>query len=211
MCAVIGAFVNKPQEKDFKIIENIFLESKIRGLHATGLSYVKNDKILTIKYAISADEFIKKVNIRNLVNEDGNLYLIGHCRYSTSDLEYNQPIADDELSVVHNGVITQEPYEKWERHFGLKCEGKNDTELLFQTLKKTKDISEIHEKWPNSSIAAISLDKYKIIKWFRNGKRPLYYAMNDTQAFIFSTKDIAKRANVPGEYYKILAEKDLQC
>ena len=47
MCSVIGALIQNPTAKDFETIRNIFLESKIRGMHATGLSYIKDNKIVT--------------------------------------------------------------------------------------------------------------------------------------------------------------------
>ena len=94
------------------MLHRVFLESRIRGMHATGLSYVKANSIVTQKLPVSADKF--PFDFESYLNEDGNLYLVGHCRYSTSDLEYNQPIANERVSVVHNGVITQELYEDWE-------------------------------------------------------------------------------------------------
>ena len=111
MCSVIGAIIKEPRAEDFLMLHRVFLESKIRGMHATGISFVKHGKLATDKRAIPADDF--PFNFPSYVNEDGNLYLIGHCRYSTSDLEFNQPIANENLSVVHNGVITQELPEKW--------------------------------------------------------------------------------------------------
>ena len=106
MCGVVGAILIEPSKEDLLMLHRVFLESKIRGMHATGISYVKNNKVITEKLPVPANEFPFK--FAEYVNENGNLYLVGHCRYSTSDLEFNQPIATDDRSVVHNGVITQE-------------------------------------------------------------------------------------------------------
>jgi glutamine phosphoribosylpyrophosphate amidotransferase len=95
MCSVIGAIIKEPRAEDLLMLHRVFLESKIRGMHATGLSYVKNGQIVTIKHPVPADEF--PFNFAEYINEDGNLYIVGHCRYSTSDLEYNQPISNDNL------------------------------------------------------------------------------------------------------------------
>ena len=57
MCSVIGAVLKEPSLKDFEILRRVFLESKIRGMHATGISYIKHGKIITIKRPVPASEF----------------------------------------------------------------------------------------------------------------------------------------------------------
>jgi glutamine phosphoribosylpyrophosphate amidotransferase len=162
-------------------------------MHATGISYVKNGQIITDKRPVPADEF--PFNFPSYVNEDGSLYLIGHCRYSTSDLEYNQPIANDNLSVVHNGVITQELPEKWKELYGYDCETKNDTELILHT---AEDCESPLLRWKDSSLAVIELHVDKRIRFYRNGKRPLYLTSISNGCIITSTSDVPKRAEVPG-------------
>ena len=192
MCSVIGAIIKEPRAEDFLMLHRVFLESKIRGMHATGISYVKHGKIITEKRPVPADEF--PFNFPSYVNEDGSLYMIGHCRYSTSDLEFNQPIANENVSVVHNGVITQELYEDWELLHGYTCEGKNDTELLLRSLE---DYSPL-QHWKHSSLAVIELYTDKRIRFYRNGKRPLYLTSISNGCIITSTADVPKRAEVPG-------------
>ncbi len=191
MCAIIGAVIRAPSANDFQLLKRVFHESKIRGMHATGISYVKNGKIFTEKLPVPADQFPFKFS--EYVNEDGNLYLVGHCRYSTSDLEYNQPIANDNLSVVHNGVITQELPENWESLYGYKCDTKNDTELLLHTIEA--DISPL-ERWQDASLSVCVLSVDRKLKVFRNGKRPNYLTFIPNGVIITSTKDIPKRAGI---------------
>jgi len=193
MCSVIGAILLEPTKQDFDMLLRVFLESKIRGMHATGISYVKNKQIVTEKLPIPADKFPFK--FAEYVNEDGNLYLIGHCRYSTSDLEYNQPIANENLSVVHNGVITQELPEKWKELYGYDCETKNDTELILHTAEDCK--SPLIE-WKDSSLAVVELHVGKTLRFYRNGKRPLYLSSIPNGCIITSTSDVPKRAEVLG-------------
>ena len=57
MCSVIGAIIKEPRAEDFLMLHRVFLESKIRGMHATGISYVKHGKIITDKRPVPADEF----------------------------------------------------------------------------------------------------------------------------------------------------------
>lgn len=191
MCAIVGAVVKQPTANDFQLLKRVFHESKIRGMHATGISYVKNGKVFTEKLPVPADQFPFKFS--EYVNEDGNLYLVGHCRYSTSDLEYNQPIANDNLSVVHNGVITQELPEQWKELYGYDCETKNDTELLLHTIQE--DVSPL-ERWRDASLSVCVLSGQKTLKVFRNGKRPNYLTFIPNGVIITSTKDIPKRAGI---------------
>ena len=92
MCSVIGIVIKQPTVKDFQLVRNIFKGSKIRGMHATGMSFLPHwsKEIVTIKDAIPADKFVdvhlQDSSLIDMISDDGVLYLIGHCRYSTSDL-----------------------------------------------------------------------------------------------------------------------------
>jgi glutamine phosphoribosylpyrophosphate amidotransferase len=193
MCAIIGAFIQNPSLEDFESLKRVFLESRIRGMHATGISFLPSwsDKVITIKDAIPADEFVSihmhNDNMKEMINADGNLYLIGHCRYSTSDLLYNQPIANDEHSIVHNGVITQELPENWDKIFQYKCETKNDSELVLHSASPL-------EEFPDASMAVCELTNDKKILFYRNGKRPLWLSQIENGYIITSTADIPRRA-----------------
>ena len=195
MCAVIGALIQNPTKQDFEIIRNIFLESKIRGMHATGISFLPkwNDRVVTIKDSIPADKFVEthlhEDNLKEMINGDGNLYLIGHCRYSTSDLLYNQPIANDEHAIVHNGVITQELPENWKKLFNYDCETKNDSELVLHSGSPL-------EEYQDASMAVCELTIDKKLLVYRNGKRPLYLTSLVNGVIVTSTADIPKRAGV---------------
>lgn len=191
MCAIIGVTLESPTLEDFEMIKRVFLESKIRGMHATGLSYVKNNEVVTEKYPVPADQF--PFNFKDYVNEDGNLYLVGHCRYSTSDLEFNQPIASQSISVVHNGVITQESPNNWKGLYNYNCETKNDTELILRTLEKGLSPLEV---WSDSSLAVCELYADKKLRAYRNGKRPIYLTALDNGVLFTSTKDIPHRAGI---------------
>lgn len=199
MCAIIGVVLNKPTISDFELVKRVFLESGIRGLHATGMSFLPNwsKKIETIIESKPASYFVDthfhNDNFSDMLNEDGNLYLIGHCRYSTSDLEYNQPISNENISIVHNGVMSQELPEKWEDLYGYITKTKNDSELLLKTIEEGK---EPLLEWQNSSISAIELHlQSKSLIYYRNGKRPIYHSKLDNGVIITSTLDIMTRAS----------------
>jgi glutamine phosphoribosylpyrophosphate amidotransferase len=193
MCGVLGIAIKKPSEQEFDLVRQLFIQSMIRGKHATGVSYVKDNKVHTIKEPIPANQFIEKQNLQDWVNEDGNLYCIGHVRYSTSDLAYNQPMATEELSIAHNGVISQEPPETWKETYGYETETKNDSELILRCLENNEKPL---KKFVPSSMSVCTIDNNKIITAFRNEARPLYRFFSSNKIIFASTEDILKRSKI---------------
>jgi glutamine phosphoribosylpyrophosphate amidotransferase len=194
MCGIIAACIKNATEEDLKLTSNLLLQSQIRGKHATGVAYYDGSRVEKFIDSLSAKDFLSKYDINYCISDDGNLYLIGHTRYSTSDLMYNQPILDSGIAVVHNGVITQESSDKWLEHFGYKCNTKNDSELILRAIEV---LDHPLEKFTEASIASCYIDDDHI-SFYRNGLRPLYYAQFDRGVFVSSTLDILKRANIPG-------------
>ena len=193
MCAIIGAYIENPSSRDLTTLADVFRESSIRGLHATGVSWVRDGEVKTRIDSKPATQFLESLDLSNCINEDGNLYLIGHCRYSTSDLEFNQPLWNENISIVHNGVVSQEMPENWERLYGYKCKTRNDSELILHTLEAKK--SPLIE-FSNASMAVVELYKEKRLRFYRNGKRPIYFTSLPNGGIITSTKDIAIRADL---------------
>lgn len=189
--------------KDIVLFESILRESRIRGLHATGVSYLENGIIQTIKEPVGADRFLEKYTLADFVDYDGSLNLIAHCRYSTSDLRFNQPISISSLAVVHNGVISQELPENWPKLYGAigVCETSNDTELLFRTIQlKRNPIVD----WSESSIAALELHWDGTLRAYRNGRRPLYVTPYGEHGLIYtSTADVLIRSGIPEGFYSM--------
>jgi glutamine phosphoribosylpyrophosphate amidotransferase len=188
MCAVIGALIKSPSSKDFEALKRVFVESKIRGMHATGLAYIKGGDVIIDRKPVPADQF--PFDFPSYVNEDGNLYLIGHCRYSTSDLEFNQPIGNDGHAIVHNGVITQELPENWKAKYGYNCQTRNDSELIQHSNDPLVEFDDM-------SMAVCEITSCtKELLVYRNGKRPLYLTTLSNGSIITSTADIPKRAGL---------------
>lgn len=193
MCAIVGCYLQNPSSDDFDLISNVLLESSIRGLHATGVSWIRDGKIHTHIEKLPARSFLQKFDIEKTVNEDGNLYMVGHCRYSTSDLNYNQPLYNNNISIVHNGVVSQEMPENWEKIYGYKCTTRNDSELILHTLEAKK--SPLVE-FAEASMAVVELYRDKTIRFYRNGKRPIYFTSMKNGGIITSTKNIAIRSKL---------------
>ncbi len=193
MCAIIGAVLEKPSDEDLILLKRVILESSIRGLHATGMTVVKNGRLHTRKDSLPAAEFLATVDFFDLLNEDGNLYMVAHCRYSTSDLEYNQPMMNNDISIVHNGVITQELPENWKKLYGFDCQTKNDSELLLKTVESGQNPL---LKWSEASISACEIRSDKTFRFYRNGKRPLQMKTVGSGVIVASTKDIFVRSGI---------------
>jgi glutamine phosphoribosylpyrophosphate amidotransferase len=194
MCGIVGAILIEPSKEDLSMVGRVFFESRIRGKHATGIAYVKNNQVVIDKRPVPADQF--PFDFESYLNEDGNLYLIGHCRYSTSDLEYNQPIGNDTKAIVHNGVITQELPENWKSIYGYDTVTKNDSELVLHSEDPLNEFSHM-----SMGVCELSIDK--TLKIYRNGKRPLYLTNLENGCIITSTADIAIRAHVGGSMMEI--------
>ena len=193
MCGVVGAFLRNPSAEDMMLLKRVISESRIRGLHATGVSFVRKNTIFTIKAPLPADEFLAGIDMYSMLNEDGNLYMVAHCRYSTSDLEFNQPLFTDKVAIVHNGVITQELPENWSKISTYATETRNDSELLLKTVENGENPL---ERWPDASISACEVHSDKIFRFYRNGKRPLTQYRTENGVIVASTHDIFNRAGV---------------
>lgn len=188
MCAVIGVDLTDASSSDFDLVRNVFIESKIRGMHATGMSILSKGILKTFIESVPANEFTELKNLEAHCGKD--IKLIGHCRYSTSDLLYNQPLFNDDVSIVHNGVISQELPENWEKLYDIKTKTKNDSELLLHTVHNNPLVL-----WANSSISAIELHRSGLVRYYRNGKRPLYKTELKNGFILTSTSDIITRAS----------------
>lgn len=193
MCGVLGITIENFNNEDGDLVRRLFQQSMIRGKHATGVSYVKGNKVNTIKDSIPANDFIARQNINSWVNEDGNLYCIGHIRYSTSDLRYNQPFATDEIGVVHNGVISQEPPSTWFETYGYVTETANDSELVLKAFENNDNPLQVFNP---ASMAVCVIRADKTLSAFRNHERPLYYYHDKHSTIFASTKDILFRAGI---------------
>lgn len=189
MCGVIGISLSCVDKSDLALVRKIFMESMIRGKHATGLTYLSNKRLTTHKSGLPVDAFLEKFDLSQCINEDGNLYLIGHIRYSTSDLRFHQPFANEEYGIVHNGVISQEDPSEWM----FETQTANDSELVLHSLVVGRHpLVDFHP----ASMAVCTLSVDKELTGFRNEARPLWLTKVDKGVIFTSTQDIAKRAEL---------------
>ena len=195
MCGVFGMHFVHPTSEDLELCERVFRNLQIRGRHASGVAYIKDDKIQGYSKPVPVDTLLSEFNLSDAVDEDYNeIVLIAHARYSTSDLEHNQPIFGEKRAIAHNGVITQADPSTWESEYGLIAKNGNDSSLVLAALDQG-----IHplKYFPDASMAVLELDTTNCtIKGFRNGQRPLWYADMGTGIIFSSTQDALVRAGI---------------
>lgn len=194
MCGVIGVHLSNPDKYDLELVKALFVQSMIRGKHATGVTFLVGSDLFTIKEPIPADKFVEKYPAREFVNpKTGDLTFIGHIRYSTSDLRYNQPFQGRDIAIAHNGVISQDP-DLWE----YETETLNDSELILRCIEAGDTPLEVYK---HRSMACVALEDHTIHGW-RNHERPLWMARRENGLIFASTEDILRRSGIETDIEK---------
>lgn len=195
MCGLIG-IVNKENGKfPVDLLRSLMLEARIRGQHATGIAYrVDHQGRPELKVHIEPRPVNEFVLPDDIYDADA---VILHTRYSTSDLQWNQPNYAKDSALIHNGVVTQADPSTWKEEFGVDCKTRNDSEILLHMM-----LGNVRGKHPldlvNTSQACIYLDAgYGKMMFWRNEQRPLYYVDGPDFLVVASTKDIMVRAGIP--------------
>jgi glutamine phosphoribosylpyrophosphate amidotransferase len=192
MCAIVGCYLEQPTEDQIETLKRLFIESQIRGRHQTGFAMKQYDKVWSFKVDGDGTEFVEKFDWSSLKGQS-TLQIAGHCRYSTSDLRYPQPIhIFQDFALCHNGVVDQRSPVYW-KEYGYELTTANDSELLYQARYSGK---EPLIEFPEASMAVCEVAGKGGLRWYRNGKRPLYHIKVENGYFICSTADIAKRAGL---------------
>ena len=180
MCAVVGAY--SKDKVNLESFQRVIVQSMIRGKHASGIAWNDNGK-LAYRVISGSANFLEFKGIETNM-------IIGHARYSTSDLNYNQPITSDKIAIVHNGVISQENPDTWKAIYGYDFKTRNDSEIILRSYENNK-----HPLHLTGSMSTIILDltTKPTMLFFRNEQRPLYYSTDDG-IFVASTKNILERS-----------------
>jgi len=187
MCGVIGFSCEKPNKENISILNNLIYQSKIRGLHSFGYSYIDG----LIKTEKHHDINSVKLPMSNKI--------IYHNRYSTSgdykNHENNQPICNNEMSLVFNGVLDMGTKEEIENKYNIKMETENDGEIILKNCGANIDLINKFVKETSGSFAGMILTKSNKLLAIRNSKRPLWQLNHLGCVYLASTKDIFKRVD----------------
>ena len=208
MCGIVAIDITDISSVQMEEVKRLLIETEIRGKHASGISWMSQGKVLTVKAPKPISELLEEFDIEQCaIENNGHLAMIAHIRYSTSDLEFNQPIGDDRFVIAHNGVITQADPTLWHNEFRLGApKGKNDSELIHMALKQDKHPLKL---FPDASMACATLSHLGHVRVFRNGKRPMWLTEVYNGWIATSTSDIMMRADVEYKHHsKAIAGMD---
>lgn len=181
MCAIIGFISDNPTATAVETLKKVFIESKIRGMHAYGYAAIQDGHLMDAK-----SNGLKSL----LVSIDNPTRLIGHCRYSTSgdykNMNNNQPLRFGDEYMVFNGVIDMRTKQEMERAYSISMSSDNDGEIMLQAKDRLAMLrSEI-------TFSGLTLNSHALA-FFRNEGRPGYKATRHGATYIASTADILRR------------------
>lgn len=187
MCGIVGFSCQKPDTEKIELLQELIIQSKIRGLHSFGYSYLDND-IKTKKR-----HEIKNINLP-LANK-----IIYHNRYSTSggyeNHNNNQPIINSKMALVFNGVLDMGTKKEIENRHNVVMNTDNDGEILLHKCGTDKKKIKNFIKETKGSFAGLILTASNELLAIRNPYRPLWKLEHNNSVYFASTKDIFKRVD----------------
>jgi len=203
MCSIIAVSGSWDEE----IVKQIMKNSRIRGLHSFGYSFVEKHKIYNLKF-IDYKKFIE-----SLIEKKPKKF-IAHFRYSTSGdwkvIENNQPIFLDDFCLAFNGVIDMSSKSEMEKKFNVEMKTENDGEIAILKYKEGKEsfLNFINEN--KRTFAGVFLNNKNEIIAIKNNLRPLSISNHKNATYIASTLDILSRSGLKNneklkanKYYEI--------
>lgn len=190
MCAIIGFISDNPTQQAVDTLKRVFIESKIRGMHAYGYAAIQDGHLMEHK-----SNGLKSL----LTTIQSPTRLIGHCRYSTSgdyrDMNNNQPLRFGDEYLVFNGVIDMRTKAEMEAAYNIKMNSDNDGEIMLQAPNRRQLLGS------QITFSGLTLNSH-ILAFFRNEGRPGYKATRFGATYIASTADILRRCLLEPEPLK---------
>lgn len=179
---------SKNPTRSYELATNLLRETKIRGTDATGFYSVGKDGFIDFfKTDKAADDFVKKSRAWNKRCPDA-ICLIGHARATTHGTELkninNHPhiSEDNQLALVHNGIISSHEYIAHQN--ALDLQGECDSEVLLRLVEAEKDalfgIQKIYTEteYGYSGMACFMSD-------IRKSDHPIFYAFRNSNPILF--------------------------
>lgn len=232
MCGIFGIAVRKNWSYRKKYLLNdinkLFILSESRGKEASGMSLVRDKKIMVYKESIIASELIKTIQYQKLIDQSlsidqkGTFGFIGHSRLVTNgSQEYyhnNQPVITDNMVGVHNGIIVNSP-QLWEKNKSLDRKYELDSEIIFRLIddmiQKREQIDKailktFDEIYGQASIATFSALFDIMLLYTNNGSLYLATDQNNSIVIFASEKIIIERLIKPSYFKNIFGYLDIK-
>lgn len=190
MCAVVGYCPIRPTTETTPAFERLFLESRIRGLHAFGIAQPRG----------AAPAVLRTFDLEAIPAAfDRERPAVAHARYSTSgdwhDHANNQPVVLGDMALALNGVLHQGTKAEFEEAFSVQCASDNDAEVFLRRLAAGQSAREFIRE-VRGSMAAVWLVGSTLYA-ARNEWRPLWACEAYGARWYASTSDILRRAGFP--------------
>ena len=225
MCGIFGVVLGKKHQLNPDTIKNIinhlFLLSETRGKEAAGISAATKDEILTCKNALSAKDFLKSKEYKEVIKKTipngfkygDSLAVIGHTRLVTDGNQEkhdnNQPVIKDGVVGIHNGIVVNHAV-LWEKYPAMERKFDVDSEVIFSLIRMfgqngttfTGSVRRTFEEIEGmTSIAALFDDVDYLLLATNNGS--LYYTSDPTSSvFLFASESYILK--------QLLAKSDLK-
>lgn len=122
MCGIYGVFQKNNSLKKSDII-SLANSAQVRGIDSAGIIYQTGNDI-----NIKKRDFGSLALIKETANYSKSCFIAGHSRLITNDVSSNQPVINEDLIVIHNGIITNY-MEIWDQ-IGLQPKTGLDSELI---------------------------------------------------------------------------------
>ena len=100
MCGIYGVFQKNDSLKKSDII-SLANSAQVRGIDSAGIVYKSGSDINIKKRDFGSLDLIKETS-----NYSKSCFIAGHSRLITNDVLSNQPVINENLIVIHNGIIT---------------------------------------------------------------------------------------------------------
>jgi glucosamine--fructose-6-phosphate aminotransferase (isomerizing) len=153
MCGIFGVAVSDFKNQDFEmksLLDDLFILSESRGKEASGISINNGNDLFVLKSSHPASKLIRSNDYKSLLrnsilNAESIFAVIGHSRLVTNGSASlninNQPAFSEQISCVHNGIITN--YEEIMNSLDIKPKSELDTEAILSliNLYKHDDVS----------------------------------------------------------------------
>lgn len=177
MCGIYG-FVGKikkgKHQRVLKLIENLAVESEVRGIDATGFFSIGTKAILMEKNAIPAEQFIEESTSMKSSILDNNPHIwVGHNRQASVgnvDTISSHPFMGEKHLLVHNGTC-REVKDMLTKKMIKKMKSTTDSEGILQLIE-ANGLKETLKEINAYSIVIANMENDKV--WFaRDYKRPM--------------------------------------
>lgn len=193
MCGIFGNF----NLEDKKIFYDIGINSETRGKEASGFMQINNKIVDINKFSVP---FSNKEVKKSLFDNRGSITkctYIGHTRLKTHGdenfEENNQPVVSENLSVVHNGIVTN--YKDLIKEYQLVIESDLDSEVIPALINHFLKENKFSEALKNT-IRLLS-GEISFAGTFNGGKKyflytntgSIYYVLKNNTVVLFTSEE----------------------